>query len=78
MVNLEEAFLATEHVLEEVFYEEVMKYESPSGGAVERSETERARMLPAKPCVLALCIFYPLPPLRLPITHPADPAGGKI
>ena len=27
LVTLVEAFLATEHVLEEVFYEEVMKYE---------------------------------------------------
>lgn len=28
LITLVEAFLATEHVLEEVFYEEVMKYES--------------------------------------------------
>lgn len=34
LITLVEAFLATEHVLEEVFYEEVMKYEEPGKRAI--------------------------------------------
>ena len=45
LVTLVEAFLATEHVLEEVFYEEVMKYEELVSVRIHRTDRLSGRIL---------------------------------